>query len=645
MDQRISGARKAGHIDVSFNGILLRFIRFRGPKKPDAEFKFAPGLNVLWGASDTGKTFLVEGIDFMLGSGDQLKDIPERQGYETVELGLTTNSAKDYTLIRSIQGGDFFRFEGLVNGLKPNPKDAVKLARAHSSTKPNNLSRWLLQEIGVDQKKILWSKETGELRNLGFRALAHLCVITAQDISKASSPIEGGQYQDRTREYGVFKLLLTGSDDAAVIDAPKSPKLAGITASVEPEVLKQMLAYYEAELAKLTDEPEGLDTINATIQEKLDEVQSSLAVMEGQLTDTTNERKDVFVRFSSLSARAGEIRELKARFRLLDEQYSTDLKRLAAIEETGQYFILLTTNTCPLCGATSEHQKTDTDCDGNVPAVTQAAAAEIAKIRLLQKELNDTVFVLTKEDTSITDELAKLEKDLRRLQRNIDAAVSPEYSQTRKAYSDLIEQRSSVRNAIAIYKQVNDTKARISENGSRKPDKEADEEESPVAQYLPKSTLGEFSDVVQSILQAWHFPNATNTYFDEGKRDLVIGGKPRGSRGRGLCAITHSAFTIGLLDYCRQREMPHPGFVVLDSPLLAYKEPQGEDENIAGTDLKQRFYEHLIKFIGRQQLFVVENTEPPPDILQTINYETFTGNPNEGRYGLFPPIAKKSRRV
>jgi hypothetical protein len=629
---------------VSFNGISLRFIRFRGSKKPDAEFKFTPGLNVLWGASDTGKTFLVEAIDFMLGSGDQLKDIPERQGYESVELGLSTSSAKDYTLIRGIQGGDFLRFNGLLNGVKPNPKDAVKLARAHSSTKTNNLSRWLLQEIGLDQKRILWSKETGELRNLGFRALAHLCVITAQDISKPSSPIEGGQYQDRTREYGVFKLLLTGTDDASVIDAPKSPKIANIPSSVEPEVLKQMLAYYEQELAKLTDEPDELDAIDKQIQEQLDEVQSSLAAMEGQLADKTKERREVFARFSSLTSRASEISELQARFRLLDEQYNTDLKRLLAIEETGQYFILLTINTCPLCGATSEHQKTDTDCDGNVPAVTKAAATEIAKIKLLQKELHDTVSVLGQESATIASERIALEKDLRRLQKNIDAALSPEFSQARKTYSDLIEKRSSVRNAIAVYKRVTETQAKIAQNGSRNQVKEADEEVAPVAQYLPKSTLDEFSGLVQSILLEWHFPNATNTYFDEGKHDLVIGGKPRGSRGRGLCAITHSAFTIGLLDYCRLHEMPHPGFVVLDSPLLAYKEPAGDDENIAGTDLKQRFYEHLIEFIGAQQLFIVENTEPPADILKTINHETFTGNPNEGRYGLFPMVAKRAPR-
>jgi hypothetical protein len=626
---------------VSFSGISLRFIRFRGPKKPDAEFKFTPGLNVLWGASDTGKTFLVEAIDFMLGAGDLLKDIPERKGYDSIELGLTTPTAKDYTLVRAMQGGDFFRYDGLLNGVKPDSNTGVKLARSHSSSNDKNLSRWLLQQIGLDQREILYSVQSGQRKSLGFRGLAHLCLITAQDISKATSPLEAGQVIDKTREYGIFKLLLTGTDDAAVVEAPKA--LKALQESIEPEVLKQTLAYYETELGKITDEPDELETNDKKIQERLDEVQQSLGAMESQLSETTNARREVYTKYSSLLARDNEIGELQARFKLLDEQYTTDLKRLTAIEESGQYFILLTIDKCPLCGATSEHQKTDTECDGNVAAVTTAAAAEIAKIRLLQKELHDTVSTLAKEHSSNTIERTTLEKDLRQLQKNIDAALSPEFTQARKTYSDLIEQRSSVRTALSLYKRVTETREKISKNGSsHKGTKEVAEEQSAVAQYIPKSTLDEFSAIVQSILEAWHFPNPSPTYFDEVKRDLVIGGKPRGSRGRGLCAITHSAFTIGLLDYCRQNEMPHPGFVILDSPLLAYKEPQGDDENIAGTDLKERFYEHLLKFIGVLQLFIVENTEPPASILLQINHETFTGNPNEGRYGLFPAVAKRA---
>ena len=157
-----------------------------------------------------------------------------------------------------------------------------------------------------------------------------------------------------------------------------------------------------------------------------------------------------------------------------------------------------------------------------------------------------------------------------------------------------------------------------------------------IEQYIAKSVLRDFSKTVEQILKEWHFPGATDVHFDEKTRDVVIGERPRGSRGAGLCAITYSAFTLALFEYCRVRQMPHPGFVVLDSPLIAYKEPSADDEGIVGIDLKQRFYEHLEKFAGEQQIFVVDNTDPPPSFLKKA--EHFTKNPAIPRYGLFPHV-------
>src|ERR1700683_1466550 len=210
MVARVPDSGTAGAILMAFNPLQLRFIRFIGPGKEPVEFPFKSGFNILYGASDTGKTFLVEAIDFMLGSGEDLKDIPERQGYDRVLLGITTNGDRDFTLVRSTQGGNLIRYDGLLKEIAPSTLGAVKLNAKHSSKDTPNLSRWLLQQVGLDQKKILWSKDSGETRSLGFRALAHLCVITATPIAKSTSPIESGQYIERTRDYGVFKLLLTG---------------------------------------------------------------------------------------------------------------------------------------------------------------------------------------------------------------------------------------------------------------------------------------------------------------------------------------------------------------------------------------------------------------------------------------------------
>jgi TolA-binding protein len=626
---------------MPFNALQLRFIRFLGPDKEPAEYLFTPGLNILWGSSDTGKTFLVEAIDFMLGSGEPLKDIPERVGYDRILLGLTAGG-KDYTIHRSVNAGAFKRYDGLIQDIPEDPKAGKTLSSGHNSKNYTNLSNWLLQEIGLDKKEILYSIKTGQLKSLGFRALAHLCVIIYPNITKTKSPILSGQWLEATREYGVFRLLLTGLDDSAVTEdaLPVEAKPNVERPSLRPDVLAQMISDYEDELARLSEKPEGLDDEETAIEEQLDQLQASLNNMEGQLSTTSQQRKEVYDRYCKLTARNNEITELHERFRLLDAQYTNDIKRLVAIEESGQFFVLRDPMACPLCGAQPEGQHHDAACDGNVTAVTQAAAAEIAKIRLLQSELQGTVAALTKEQVDVVKERKTVEGEWRKYQKQIETALSPDFSEARKQYAALVEKRSNVQQAIVVYKRIQGLKRRLDEPTPEAPTEKHVEKEdaTEVNQYIPKSVLGAFSKTVEQILKEWHFPDATDVYFDEGKRDVVIGDRLRGSRGAGLCAITYSAFTLALFEYCRSRSMPHPGFVVLDSPLIAYKEPKADDEGISGTDLKARFYEYLETFAGEQQIFIVDNTEPPLDFLAKATH--FTKNPAIPRCGLFPCIEK-----
>jgi len=627
---------------MSFTGLQLRFIRFLGAGKEPAEFTFTPGLNILWGSSDTGKTFLVSAIDYMLGAGT-LKDIPERVGYDRVLFGITVASGQDYTLQRSTNGGSFRLFDGLLAETPTDKKTGKVLSAIHTTDHYNNLSHWLLQQIGLDKKDILFNSTTGKLKSLGFRALAHLCVIIYPKITQSLSPLYDGQYHDYTREYGVFKLLLTGNDDSAITPETTGEletSAAPAKPAVRPEVLEQMVYNYEEELAKLSDQPEKLEAEELKIEEELEKLQASVRTMEGQIGETTRQRKEVYDRYKRLTDRRDEITELQARFRLLDQQYTNDLKRLMAIEESGQFFVLRDPTPCPLCGALPEGQRHDAACDGNVTAVTQAAAAEIAKIKLLQSELYETIRAITAENTGVVTERRTLEDQLRGYQQQIDAALSPEFGSARKSYEELIEKRANIRQAAVIYKRLLATRRRLDEPATTPPPPEKPEpnESTGVYQYISKTVLRDFSKTVEKILQEWHFPNATDVYFDEVTRDIVIGGRARGSRGAGLCAITYSAFTIALFEYCRSRKMPHPGFVILDSPLLAYKEPKGEDEGIAGTDLKPRFYGHLSKFAGKEQIFIVDNTTPPESFISRAL--EFTGNPEIPRYGLFPYVAK-----
>src|SRR5438067_1113927 len=94
-------------------GFRLRHLVFHGPGKNPAVVEFGARLNVIYGASETGKSFIVEAIDFMLGGGQELRDINQRIGYDRILLGLETVDGDPFTLQRSTEGGNFLLYSGL----------------------------------------------------------------------------------------------------------------------------------------------------------------------------------------------------------------------------------------------------------------------------------------------------------------------------------------------------------------------------------------------------------------------------------------------------------------------------------------------------------------------------------------------------
>ncbi len=47
--------------------LTIRHLAFTGPGKAPAELGFSEGCNLVWGASNTGKSFTLKAFDFMLG--------------------------------------------------------------------------------------------------------------------------------------------------------------------------------------------------------------------------------------------------------------------------------------------------------------------------------------------------------------------------------------------------------------------------------------------------------------------------------------------------------------------------------------------------------------------------------------------------
>ena len=84
---------------MSKSGFRLSRLIVAGQGLPDADIPFERGFNVLTGPSNTGKSFIVECIDYMLGADERPgEDIQESKGYDTVFLELSTPADTVYTL-------------------------------------------------------------------------------------------------------------------------------------------------------------------------------------------------------------------------------------------------------------------------------------------------------------------------------------------------------------------------------------------------------------------------------------------------------------------------------------------------------------------------------------------------------------------
>lgn len=609
-------------------GLRIRHLSFLGSSKPPASVKFGPGFNVLYGASDTGKSFVADAIDFMLGGKGPLRDIPEREGYDRILLGMENLSGDTFTIYRSMSGGSYRVYQGLHLDEVP-PEGGAELHDQHNDRRDDNLSKYLLKQIGLADRRIRRNR-LNETNSLSFRNVARLAIVDEEEIIQKRSPLSDGNLVADTANTSTFKLLLTGVDDSALVSSTRSAA-AEYSRSGQLELLAQLIVQQEARVRQLSGPSKELEEQDQKLQNSMRAREEQLAQKESEYRETSGRRRILRKRFEDANERLTEVRVLLERFDLLERHYTSDTERLAGIEESGSLFAALSDGSCPLCGAEPSSQHKSEDCGGNPEGIVGAAKAEIAKIAVLQADLAQTIDQLRREARNLGRRLPAIEADIDELSLSIEAQISPNLRAMRQSYGELADKRAEVREALGIYETLKDLQDRrtiLEAEDAQAGGGNADSD-------LPASSIDRFATTVMEILQAWHFPNAQRVHFDQKTRDLVIDGKSRIAFGKGLRAITQSAFTIGLLQHCRKQDTPHPGFVLLDSPLLSYKEPDGEDDDLRHTDLKQRFYNYLQNIEDSQQVIIIENTDPPADVQSLTQALKFTGNSEEGRAGLF----------
>jgi hypothetical protein len=591
------------------------------------DLEFATQFSFIYGASNTGKSFAVKALDFMLGGSLQLPSIKEREPYNRVFLNLQMPIGNAVTLERSIVGGDFrVHHQGEVTRT---------LGARHNKESDDNLSNSLLRVLGIRGKEVAQDK-SGTKKPLSFRDIVRFCITDETSIQSETSPALSGENMLASVERNIFKFMLTGEDDAALITHAK-PKDFRIGRTAQVTMLESMIAELDAEISEGFPDRDTLDDALEKTQEELISLEREIGAARTSIRTKLEEKKRLAVAIGSDQVRVNDIFVTLENFDQLMLVYESDVARLEAIEEAGFLLGLDVDEACPLCGAPPDAQVHERGVI-EIEKARSAAEIEIAKIKVHKSDLAAT----------INDTRAELEKTGKRLLENSEAltrveadlldALPTAEAQQRKL-SEIIPIRDRIRHGIALISRRNDLEKQKQRVEKDKPVKRL----TNFQEGLSNTTAQEFAAEVGKVLTAWGFPGEKRVFFDIEKTfDLIIDGKQRKDNGKGVRAITHAAFKVAILTFCQARNLPHPGFLILDTPLITYRDPmqsrggslEMDEQQIRKSDLKERMFEHLGSLATIGQLIIFDNADPPSNALTFAAIEAFTNDPTEGRQGL-----------
>lgn len=615
--------------------IIIDRLMFTGPERASVFVDFRTGVNIIWGASNTGKSFVRKSIDYLLG-GELPTLPPEGQGIDNYLLWLTLPGNKKVTLRASALGGNLYKADGHLEAVSEGSPGYELFSRKHVSS--SNVSSYLLSSVGYREAQLL-KNERAEKAPFSLRVVMRYLLVDETRMIDEKSLLLAHHIAITSEDKSLLKFLLTGVDGSSIPQVRSGDQLKAAKDG-QIELLSQMAD----QLRKVIDEAVATDAVVAGLEEAEREKAELLEVVEerqSNLDMLTLDERSLLDEVQRYQARIAELKALMIRFEELARVYSSDIDRLEGLEEGGFLLQRFATINCPLCGASPDHQKQDHGL-GGVEEQRHAVEIEIDKIRAEARNLDAALADADAEIVEVGQLIKAVNERLDEVRLARIEAAQGEVS-ARSIFLSASTQCERLEADLDNRRRVSAFEAQIARIKATTVQARQRAEGIDVNLDLSTSELHQLATVVKQVLKAWNYPGAEALHFDKGDQDIVVDGKRRRDNGAGVRALLHAAFKVGVLIYCIDKGRPHPGFVILDSPLFAYRpaeedrfEDLSEDEmELRKADVATHFYRHLQSMSDRAQFIVIENHKSDQGVVAPYNNYEFTKNKSIGRAGLF----------
>lgn len=484
---------------------------------------FESGLNIIYGESNTGKSLIVDCIDYMFGAAEHRFD--QKINLKEIRMLLDVDG-QSLSMTRKIDSTEF-EVSSSVPGID---SDTYKTKNAKKSIN----SVWL-RLMGIDNDVKIIQTLTGKTQRLTLRTFYHLLLIDEQRVQAVSSILASGiGFNQKVATQVLSSLLYFATGNNYL------PDEAGKDSTTRKERKDAVKKFVDRSMSKLAEkkisELQNLsEETPAELQEKVNHILDEIGAAEGALDEATNESREIADRIISFDDQIAECRVLKNRNASLLTQYASDIKRLTFIVEGdihGDEVPKL--EYCPFCNGELPKEKAASCID--------AAIAEVEKIEAQIRDLHSVQDSLEEEMKELAAERANLIVQRRNVDTRIRAELRPQISELRTHLANytLALNQYKAKEMIEAFSDVLVSELRVTE----------EEESAEVKINIPSKFFEVFADklngILKNLLAECNYQNFTGARFDSDDYDVVVNGHLKKSQGKGFRAFLNTILAIAV---------------------------------------------------------------------------------------------------
>lgn len=600
------------------NEFYITKVLAKGLGKADSFVDLRPGLNLIQGRSNTGKTCILKCIDFCFGSKN--KPFDESFGYDTIVLCLHTPKG-NIQITRSFNKNKV----DVVTDVPGYNNGIYDLKKSKKVDAPPVLGDLILASIGIEDEQFIYKNKYYDTQRMSYRTILPLVLFSTNDIIKETSVIEPRQATERTAFLSALLLLLYGSKSSqANANIKKEIRVAKKNA-VEEYVNKKISDV--AEKKRLLEEQLAYFS-GLSIEDKMQEILDDIRDTEAKITKASSQSRKILNQIIELQQEDAECSLLQSRYAALRGQYFSDIKRLSFIVD-GEASI-----------SNVPHSMSCPFCNGTLPTTEdksyiESAGAELHKITSQMNGLVEIEKELVVEKEDIAADIDELEGKRQDIEKIINEELIPKADSLKKIQDDY-------RSYIQIMQElsvISDFAESLETDLRELPIEKEDETEYHPKDHFDKAFVEKLDKILKAALTECNFPNLTTAHFNISSFDVEINGHVKQNfNGQGYTSFLNSIVAMSFRQYLSENAVYDPGLLVIDTPLLGLD--QGVSD-VSPESMRASLYNYFASHQDYGQVILLDNINNIPDVdlaSKGANIITFTKNQDSGRYGFLNGI-------